>query len=181
MVKTYYHVVTDKPVKVGQIIIFDEIHHSGVYNRVYELKDKVDNIYLHPDNYNENEFDHHLKVALRELALEEVRKNKYPNYPSRLSSLYVSDSLEEAENWYNYFIELGRPTYSIVKVETDGKEFIGNASKCFDGTKDKNKNLKLAEYYWKTNNKDEKMVKEILINGKIKVIEIIKENKLLIS
>ena len=26
-----YHVVTDRPMHVGQTIIFDEIHHSGVY------------------------------------------------------------------------------------------------------------------------------------------------------
>ena len=176
MSKVYYHVVTDKPMKLGQVIIFDKNHHSGVYNRVYELKDKVDDIYLNPDKYDENEFDHHLKVALRELALEEVRIKKYPNYPSRLSSLYVSKTLEEAEKWYKLFIELGRPTYSIVKVEVDGNEFIGDAQNCFDGTKDKNKNMELAEYYWKNegNFKGKDPIIEIIVDGKIKVIDIIK-------
>ena len=126
--------------------------------------------------YDENEFDHHLKVALRELALEEVRIKKYPNYPSRLSSLYVSKTLEEAEKWYKLFIELGRPTYSIVKVEVDGNEFIGDAQNCFDGTKDKNKNMELAEYYWKNegNFKGKDPIIEIIVDGKIKVIDIIK-------
>ena len=178
MSKVFYHVVTDNPMDLGQELIFDENHHSGVYNRVYELIDKVNDIYANPDKYNEFEFDHHLKVALRELALEEVRKDKYPNYPSRLASLYVSNTLEEAENWYKYFIELGRPTYSIVKVLVDGNEFIGDAHNCFDGTKDKLKNFELAEYYWesKENLKGVKPLKEIIVDGKIKVIEIVKEN-----
>ena len=178
MKKEYYHVVTDKAMTLGQIIIFDEKHHSGVYNRVHELKDKVDDIYLNPDKYNENEFNHHLKVALRELALEEVRLKKYPDYPSRLASLYVSNTLEEAEKWCNLFIELGRPTYSIVKVEVNGNEFIGDAQNCFDGTKDKNRNLELAEYYWrgKDNFKGKNPIIEIIVNGRIQVVEIIKEN-----
>ena len=175
MSKVYYHVVTDKPMEVGQIIVFDENHRSGVYNRVYELKDKVDDIYSNPDNYDEKEFDHHLKVALRALALEEVRKNKYPSYPSRLFSLYVSNTLEEAKKWYDLFIELGRPTYSIVKVEVDGNEFIGDAQNCFDGTKNKNKNIKLAEYYWEGKNNliGEDPIIEIIVDGKIKVLEIV--------
>ena len=179
MKKQYYHVVTDHPMKLGQVIEFDSQHHSGVYNRVHALKEKVNDIYQNPSNYKDIELDHHLKVALRELALEEVRSKKYPNYPSRLSCLYVSNSLEEAEKWYNLFIELGRPTYSIVKVEIEGNEFIGDAENCFDGTIDKEKNLELAENYWnyKTNFKGKKPIKEILVNGKIKVIEIMKENK----
>lgn len=178
MNKIYYHVVTDKPMKLGQEIVFDENHHSGVYNRVYELKDKVDDIYLNSDKYNNDEFDHHLKVALRELALEEVRKEKYPNYPSRLASLYVSNTLEEAEKWYNLFIELGRPVYSIVKVAVDGNEYVGDAHNCFDGTKDKNKNLELAKNYWerKDNLKGVDPIIEIIVDGKIRVVEIIKEN-----
>ena len=149
MSKIYYHVVTDKPMEVGQELIFDANHHSGVYNRVFSFKDKVDEIYNNPEAYRDIELEHHLKVALRELAMEEVRKEKYPNYPSRLASLYVSNTMDEAEKWYNLFIELGRPTYSIVKVEVDGNVYVGDANNCFDGTIDKNQNLKLAEIYWK--------------------------------
>ena len=36
-----YHVVTDRPMKCGQHIIFDENHHSGVYERVQEKMEKV--------------------------------------------------------------------------------------------------------------------------------------------
>ena len=181
MSKIYYHVVTDKPMEVGQELIFDANHHSGVYNRVFSFKDKVDEIYNNPEAYRDIELEHHLKVALRELAMEEVRKEKYPNYPSRLASLYVSNTLDEAEKWYNLFIELGRTTYSIVKVEVDGKLYVGDANNCFDGTIDKNKNLELAEIYWKhkENLEGKEPIVEILASGKIKVIEIVKENDII--
>ena len=179
MSKIYYHVVTDKPMKVGQELIFDEDHHSGVYSRVYAFKNKVDEIYKNPEAYKNIDLEHHLKVALRELAMEEVRKEKYPQYPSRLASLYVSNTLDEAEKWYNLFIELGRPTYSIVKVEVDGNVYVGDAHNCFDGTIDKNKNLELAENYWKykENLEGKEPIVEILASGKIKVIEVVKDNK----
>ena len=179
MNNVFYHVVTDKPMYLGQEIIFDNNHHSGVYNRVYELKNKVDDIYTNPDKYEGTEFDHHLKVALRELALEEVRQEKYPQYPSRLSSLYVSNTLDEANKWYDLFIELGRPTYQIVKVEVDGNVYVGDAHNCFEGTISKSKNLEMAEYYWssKTNFKGKEPIVEILVDGKIKVVEIVRENE----
>lgn len=179
MKKIYYHVVTERPIQLGQEVIFDYNHHSCLYDRVYAFKDKVEEIYKNPKDYKNIELDHHLKVALRELAMEEVRKAKYPEYPSRLASLYVSKSLEEAEKWYNMFIEWGRPTFSIVKVEVDGNVYVGDAWNCFEGTIDKNKNLELADDYWKyeKNNMEKEPIVEILVNGKIKIIEIIKENK----
>lgn len=179
MKKIYYHVVTERPIQLGQEVIFDYNNHSCLYDRVYAFKDKVEEIYKNPKDYKNIELDHHLKVALRELAMEEVRKAKYPEYPSRLASLYVSKSLEEAEKWYNMFIEWGRPTFSIVKVEVDGNVYVGDAWNCFEGTIDKNKNLELADDYWKyeKNNMEKEPIVEILVNGKIKIIEIIKENK----
>lgn len=180
MNRIFYHVVTERPMELGQEIIFDDNHHSGVYKRVCAYKYKVEEIYHNPSAYEDVELDHHLKVALRELAMEKVREEKYPHYPSRLSSLYVSNSLEEAEKWYNLFIECGRPTFSIVKIETDGNVYVGDAWNCFEGTRDKNKNLELAEKYWKykKNNIGKEPIFEILVSGHIKVIEIVKENKM---
>lgn len=179
MEQVFYHVVTKRPMKLGQEIIFDDSHHSGVYERVYNLKDKVNDIYNNPKKYKDVEFEHHTKVALRELALEQVRKTKYPHYPSRLASLYVSKTLEEAESWYNYFISLGRPTCQIVKVSVDGNSFTGDACNCFDGTLDKEYNLEQAEIYWKAkdNIKGKKPVYETIVDGNIKVAEIIKTNE----
>lgn len=84
-------------------------------------------------------------VALRELALEEVRREKYPDYPSRMGCLYVSETLRESQNWADYFISLGRPTFQIVKVKVTGNRFVGDAAKCFDGSPRRDENLLLAE------------------------------------
>lgn len=172
-----YHVVTDRPMKVGQQIIFDETHHNGVYQRVYDKLDIVREIYSNPAKYSAETLEHHTSVAMRELALEKVRKKMYPEYPSRMSCLYVSKTFEEADNWGKFFAEIGRPTYSIVKLEIDGNCFIGDATKCFDAQLDEQENLRLAEIYWKneSNDADNQPILEMLVDGHIKVVELIKE------
>lgn len=172
-----YHAVTDRPMQVGQQIIFDETHHSEVYQRVYEKKDIVNDIYSNPNKYDAGTLEHHTSVALRELALEEVRIKKYPAYPSRMSCLYVSRTLEEAERWGQFFAEIGRPTYYIVKLEIKGNCFIGDATKCFDAHTDKQENLRLAEQYWESEFDDtnNSAVCEMLVDGYIEVLEIVKE------
>ena len=177
MEKIFYHVVTNKPMKVGQIIKFDDNNHSGVYDRVYKLEDNINKIYSNSNQYSENEIDHHTKVALRELAMEEVRKKYYPNYPSRLECLYVSDTLEDAKFWFDYFRKLGRVVYQIVKVKTDGRIFKGDACNCFDGSTNKDKNIELAKKYWegKDNDIGKIPIYETIIDGNIEVIDIIEE------
>lgn len=172
-----YHVVTDRPMHVGQQIVFDETHHSGVYQRVRDKISIVDDIYLNPSRYNAETLEHHTSVALRELALEEVRKQRYPMYPSRMSCLYVSETLEEAEKWGAFFAQIGRPTYAIVKLKIEGNCFIGDATKCFRGQLDKQENLRLAEIYWENDStvSDQQPVREMLVDGLITVIEVIKE------
>ena len=88
-----YHVVTDHPMSVGQQIVFDENHHSGVYQRVQDKMEIVRQIYADPAAYQSKELEHHTAVALRELAMEEVRQKMFPHYPSRMACLYVSKTL----------------------------------------------------------------------------------------
>ena len=92
----YYHVISDLPKKEGEIIRLDEQHPNGVYQRVHAEMETVKDIYAHPENWEGKDFSHTVKVALRELALEKVRKEKYPQYPSRMACLYVSRSQKEA-------------------------------------------------------------------------------------
>lgn len=174
-----YHVVTDRPMYVGQQIIFDEEHHSGVYQRVYEKLDIVNDIYVNPDKYDAETLEHHTAVALRELALEEVRQKKYPQYPSRMGCLYVSKTFEEAEKWGDFFARIGRPTYHIVKLEVTGNCFVGDATKCFKGQVNKEENLRLAECYWEADvdSGNPQAICEMLVDGQITVIEIVKEIK----
>ena len=172
-----YHVVTDRPMQVGQHIIFDKKHHNGVYKRVHEKIEIVNDIYEHPEKYDAATLEHHTSVALRELALEEVRQKMFSVYPSRMSCLYVSNTLEEAEKWCESFIAWGRPTYHIVKLKIQGNRFIGDAHNCFAGRLEKAENLLLAERYWKNqpNQKNESPIMEILVDGDIEVVAIVKE------
>ena len=172
-----YHVVTDRPMQVGQHIVFDEQHHSGVYQRVMERQPLVQAIYENPDAYAGQELEHHTMVALRELALEAVRQQQYPEYPSRMSSLYVSETLAEAEKWGAFFARIGRPTYHIVKLRIQGRRFDGDATKCFDATVREAENMTMAQAYWENrpNTDETAAIHEILVDGDIEVVEIVKE------
>lgn len=172
---TAYHVVTDRPMKVGQHIIFDEHHHSGVYSRVMARMEDVRDVYAHPEKYP-LPLEHHLDVALRELAMEEVRQAKYPQYPSRMACLYVSRELEESRRWGEFFARIGRPTYAVVELKITGRVFVGNACNCFDGTPDKPANLTKADHYWQNlPNEDGEIIWEMLADGDIEVVRIVDE------
>mgnify|MGYP000810796244 FL=1 len=110
-------------------------------------------------------------------ALEKVRKEKYPQYPSRMAALYVSKTYEEAERWADYFARLGRPTYSVAKIEVNGRLYHGDAYKCFDGTVSEEENLRQAEIYWLNgpNEDGREPIVEVLVDGEIEVVEIMKE------
>lgn len=170
-----YHVVTEKPMYIGQRIVFDNGHHNGVYARVKEKLEIVNDIYNNPEKYKGTELEHHTSVALRELALEKVRVCKYPAYPSRVACLYVSKTLEEAEKWFDYFISLDRPTFQIVKLKINGNVFYGDATKCFDGKLTEKENLILAENYWENKDFDNSSISEMLVDGDIEVVEIVKD------
>lgn len=171
----YYHVISDIPKYKGEHIILDDSHPNGVYQRVYARLDTVNDIYRNPQKYAGITLSHEVDVALRELALEEVRKEKYPQYPSRMASLYVSKTFEEADRWEKYFISLGRPTYGIAKIRGNGNCFIGDAYKCFDGTISKEENLRMAELYWANgiNEDGHAPIMEILVDGDIEIIDIL--------
>jgi len=171
-----YHAVTERPMYAGQELIFDAQHPNGVHRRVMEKLKIVHEIYAHPQQYDADKLQHHTAVALRELAMEEVRLQKYPHYPSRMHCLYVTAALREAEEWGEYFASLGRPVYQIVKLQVEGNCFAGNAARCFRGSTDKQENLRLAQAYWENRPEEGKpSVPEMLVDGKIRVLEILRE------
>lgn len=175
--KTVYHVVTERPMEKGQHILFGGGHHNGVYARVMDKLELVEKIYANPAGFAGKELEHHTAVALRELAMEQVREENFPQYPSRMACLFVSETLAEAEDWASFFAnDCHRPTYHIVKLIVHGRIFAGDACNCFDGTPDKAQNLALAENYWRNGPNDEgRPIKELLVDGDIEVAEIVRE------
>ncbi|MBQ8973109.1 MAG: DUF2441 domain-containing protein [Clostridia bacterium] len=172
-----YHVVTERPMPIGATIAFDETHESGVYRRVMAREGEVREILTHPERYAAQALEHHTAVALRELAMEEVRRANYPQYPSRMRCLYVSQTLEEAERWGEYFARLGRPTYGIVELRVEGPCFVGDARNCFAGTPDWENNLRLARRYWdRAPNPDRQSpIEEVLAGGEITILKMVRE------
>lgn len=173
----WFHVVSDIPKKAGDRIVLDGTHPNGVHRRVYEQIGTVEEILRDPEACRGMELSHEVRVALRELAMEKVRKDGYPQYPSRMASLYVSRTFREAEQWAEYFAGLGRPTYAIAKIEAAGRCFFGDAGKCFDGSVSEEENLRKAEIYWKNgpNEDGREPIREILVDGEIRFLEIVKE------
>lgn len=170
-----YHVVCDRPLVVGQTIRFDESNRSGVYQRVMALTETAADVLAHPEKY-ELPLEHHLDVAIREMAMEQVRREHYPEYPSRMACLYVSRELEPAKQWAEYFARIGRPTYAVAEMEVEGRCFVGDALNCFDGTPDQADNLARAERYWQNApNGEGDPIHELLVDGDIRVVRIVEE------
>lgn len=172
-----YHAVTERPMREGQHILLGRDNHNGVYARVMGKRELVERIYANPAAYQGRELEHHTAVALRELAMEEVRQRFFPQYPSRMACLFVSETLKEAEDWAAFFAnDCRRPTYHIVRLRVRGGLFAGDACNCFDGVPDKARNLALAENYWRNGpNGGDRPIKELLADGDILVEEIVRE------
>lgn len=172
-----YHVVTERPMRLGQLIRFDGNHHNGVYNRVKTFFNILNDSSFHNElsDFIKSDMDTWSKVAHREAALEKVRQEKFKNYPSRMACLYTSRNLKEAESWAEFFKEAGRTVYSIVKLQVNGNVFDADACNCFDGTENEAENIEKALHYWNGDIQNEKPVIETLVDGEITVVEIVKE------
>ncbi|MCT1904043.1 hypothetical protein [Oceanobacillus sojae] len=115
-----YHVVTEKSTQPGQVIIFDENHYNGIYNRIMACKKILDG-----------------------------------DHPVDKLSKFINSHLD----------------YWTVRT------FNGDAYNIFDGTDDEEVNNKNADYYWtnKPNRFGKEPLVETLIDGRIEVVEIIKD------
>lgn len=133
------------------------------FKNIIDGKELTDDLAI----FIKSDMDKWSKVAFRELALEEVRARYYPNYPSRMACLYTSSDLKSALNWAQFFKDIGRDVFSLVKLKVEGKTFTGDACNCFDGTENETENLDQAKNYWSMNTKNPKPVMETLVAGKM--------------
>lgn len=53
--------------------------------------------------------------------------------------------------------------------------FYGDAAKCFVGKSSEKENLILARKYWENKDLNENLISEVLVDGDIEVVEILKE------
>lgn len=186
-----YHIVTRKKMSLGQIINFDKNQNNTLYHFFFEreqLNSKgEDFIQIFQGHYtneglNLNEEDSEVAIkyidqtirAIREVIVEMVRLQEYPEYPSRLSCLYAAKSYEDALKWKELFDSFNRKVLQIVKLRVIGNSFEGDGNLLprEDGIPFSQK-IEQAREYWKGNVKNE--LPELLINGKIEVVEIIND------
>ncbi|WP_342559708.1 DUF2441 domain-containing protein [Psychrobacillus sp. FSL W7-1457] len=186
-----YHIVTRNKMRVGQIIDFSENQKNTLYHFFFEkeqLNSKGEdfvqifqNQYTNEGvNLTKEEAEVGLKYldqttrAIRETIVEMVRLEEYPNYPSRLSCLYATKSLEDALKWVDLFNSYNRQVLQLVKLRVDGKTFEGDASHLpkEDGVPFAKK-IEQAREYWQGNVNSG--LPEMLVDGKIEVVEILEE------
>ena len=169
-----YHVVTERPMALGQTILMDADHPNGVCRRVRAWEQHMHGATADDETARliASDPERWAKVARRELAMEQVRREHFPRLPSRLACLYTSRTLEQAQSWADFFRKIGRTVYSIVLLEVDGSVFDADACNCFDGVGDES-DLESALRYWQ-NAHTEQPVIETLAGGKLTVKEIIK-------
>ena len=110
--------------------------------------------------------------AIREVIVEMVRLQEYPEYPSRMSCLYATKNYEDVLKWKELFDSYDRKVLQIVKLRVIGNSFEGDGNLLpkEDGVPFSQK-IEQAREYWQGNVKNE--LPELLIDGKIEVVEII--------
>lgn len=185
----FFHVVTRNKFTLGQKITFKDGRKNNLYRFFFEGESvnskNEDFISILNNNYSQNEIKLNaedttigLKYmdqtarAIRETIVEMVRLERYPNYPSRLSCLYTTKTYNDALKWKKLFESYNRQVLQIVKLSVDGNSFEGDGEllpnvdcSSFD------KKISQAEIYWQGNKNNN--LPEILVDGEIKVIEII--------
>ncbi|MEK5400191.1 DUF2441 domain-containing protein [Paenibacillus sp. FSL K6-2859] len=186
-----YHIVTKKKMSLGQVIYFDDNQKNTLYHFFFEKErlnskgeDFIQILYGHytDEGLKMNKENAEISIsyvgqtirAIREVIVEMVRLQEYPEYPSRLSCLYAAKSYEDALKWKNIFDSYNRIVLQLVKLRVVGSFFEGDGNLLpkEDGVPFSLK-IKQARTYWKGNVKNE--LPELLINGKIEVVEILED------
>lgn len=186
--KEYYHLVTNKKMKKGQIINFDSNQKNSVYNHFFlkenirNKKDVIQTLKYYEDikshNLNNDDFNFVTNYidqsvrTIRETITEMVRLQNFADRPSRLSCLYAARTYDELLEWKKIFESYNREILQLAKIKTNGSVFIGDASLLpKQDTKSFDYKIQEAIKYWKGN--VDSVLPEVLIDGKIEVIDII--------
>lgn len=192
-----YQVATDRNYQVGEVITFRKDIPNGQYNRVFNSDFRLNNVRPSDEMYSvaKRRFKkfkaiddiysiarilEYYDVAIKEIALEEVRKEQYPNRPSRLHCMYLSlnedIALKNAESMFKNKEKNGK-LFQVVAVKLNGvifkagRVYVNRESKSYEYYKEK------AKAYWKQRGLKDEEVKEVLFEGEAEIVEVLKEYK----
>ena len=138
----FYHANSSIKYNVGDTIIFDENTTNKMYDLIYNTSFMLNNIDANELLINKkrnkdmtftvdelkliaNTVNASAKI-LRELALEEIRQQYYPTYPSRLRCMYVCENENDAINWVEVLKRNGKQAKQILTLELTGTIFKGD-------------------------------------------------------
>ncbi len=185
-----YQVATNRDFKVGDTIHFEENFNGQL--KIFDFEFNENGNPLHglgfqsakKGIFKDKDLMYKMSNALgnydlfmREIALEEVRKEKFPTRPSRFKCMYLSETVEETiKNWEIMTKKFPENHYQVVAVKLNGEAFyvkdcvIGRPGVSFNQYK------QLAEKYWGQNQKSAEKTKEILFIGDAEIVKIIKDS-----
>lgn len=202
--KIYYHIATNGHFKVG-----DKLHFENELNgqsRIFDFDFTNNGTPLYKlafDSskkgiFKDKKLMFELSKALsnydlfmRETALEEVRKEKFPDFPSRFHCMFLTETKEDMLRAFNkyktmknsnkYFKTLSirnkNDTYQALAVKLNGTAFfVKDCSISREGVS-YNEYKKKAVEFWSQNQKSKNKTKEIIFIGDAEIVEVIDEVK----
>ena len=186
-----YQISTDRNYKVGDKLTFGEAY-NGLADRIFNTKfgdgknafyklgfEYADskNIFKKKDlvidlckTMQESDF------VLRELAVEEVRKTKYPNLPSRLRCMFLSDTKQVVlDNLKTFHLKGVGKHFQAVAVKLTGELFYAKSIALPRNGLSYGEYIEIADKYWSQDQNSTESIKEILFEGKAEIIDILDE------
>jgi hypothetical protein len=106
-------------------------------------------------------------MLIRELVFEEIRKNEFPDLPSRQNCIWLTKK-GQVEFWYNW-LDDKQSEYTIIEMECDGIYHIGNQSFLNSDIDGYNNYQDNARKYWSGELVDRHDNNEIIFIGKVKI------------
>lgn len=135
------------------------------------LKANRENLKRIKADFEENSFIEKYYQLVREIVFEEVRLEKFSEYPSRLNGIWLTD-FENLPLWKN-IIPVKQFNQKIFIIKLNGKIHKADSYLISKTKNDIGQFLISAEKYWKGENHyaNKKPLYEYLCNGEIEIIE----------
>lgn len=145
-----------------------------VYHIIKNEFDFAVGAFLQPKTYSLEDFG--VRKRKIEEELENVRKDSFPDFPSRLNCLFVCYDMYDVESWASMKSSIYGKQFKVITLETAGPVFWFSAESYhmyFNGFKNDLQQACLE--FWESNRNTEfdKLIdREGITNGPAKIIEI---------
>ena len=111
----------------------------------------------------------HFVTYLREVIWENVRRDEFPELPSRQRCLWLIPTLEGVKYW----LERMKPNgYQVLRVQVTGRIHRANELYLLGDSEPMSQTIEKARLYW-SGSFPEGGQEEILFEGRVKVIEVV--------